>query len=578
MKKERKDKEERGITLIALVITIIVLLILAGVTILALTGDEGILTKTEQAKGKNDLESLKEEASLMFSKRTIDDYTQTKNSLKEDIEKQISGEKQIEEIEGINDAYYVTRNGQTITVYEDGTIAEGRSIWDGKKSKPTIDSQKNWHIYTPQELKFFEEFVNGDLTTDEKAGLTIDENTKVYLENHIDLGARQEGGVQTRGTSWEPIGKDSEHEFIGTFEGKNHIIRGIYIDTTEQYIGVFGRAKNIKDLVIKEGYVSGGAGTGGVVGVLIASGSVENCRNEGVVVKGKGERTGGIIGTANNSSTITNCINKGEVTGEGKWTGGVVGMIGTNSSIERCTNEGMITGKGGRVGGVLGHDNNTSQIINCTNEGVIKGEDERIGGVVGDLGQSSAVNNCINKGKVIGDGLRIGGITGISFGTIEKCYNTGEISQTGGEGILGGICGVIGNEANAIIRNCYNIGKIIEEGNSKTKIGGILGWLGSPITSVTISNNYNIGKIEIKGENVTNVGGIVGKNDLSTASIQNNYYLEGIYHTAENKIGESKTSTFMKTQEFVDLLNTGLTEKIWEINGQNDGYPVIIGM
>ena len=39
-----------GITLIALVITIIVLLILAGVTITALSGDNGILTRAADAK------------------------------------------------------------------------------------------------------------------------------------------------------------------------------------------------------------------------------------------------------------------------------------------------------------------------------------------------------------------------------------------------------------------------------------------------------------------------------------------------------------------------------------------------
>ena len=55
--KKQKLKESKGITLIALVITIIVLLILAGVTIATLTGDNGILkkagdakTQTEQAK------------------------------------------------------------------------------------------------------------------------------------------------------------------------------------------------------------------------------------------------------------------------------------------------------------------------------------------------------------------------------------------------------------------------------------------------------------------------------------------------------------------------------------------------
>ena len=47
-----ESKNNRGITLIALVITIIVLLILAEVTIATLTGDNGILTKATEAKQK----------------------------------------------------------------------------------------------------------------------------------------------------------------------------------------------------------------------------------------------------------------------------------------------------------------------------------------------------------------------------------------------------------------------------------------------------------------------------------------------------------------------------------------------
>ena len=43
-------RRERGITLIALVITIIVLLILAGVSISMLTGENGILTQAQTAK------------------------------------------------------------------------------------------------------------------------------------------------------------------------------------------------------------------------------------------------------------------------------------------------------------------------------------------------------------------------------------------------------------------------------------------------------------------------------------------------------------------------------------------------
>ena len=128
MKKNTKNKN--GITLIALVITIIVLLILSGVSLSLVVGDNGIIRKAVQAKKITDSESLKEEINLVMVSREMEDDSSI--SLKQTLEKQISGDKTIEEIFGINDTYYVTRNGQTITVYEDGEIVSGRvSIWDG---------------------------------------------------------------------------------------------------------------------------------------------------------------------------------------------------------------------------------------------------------------------------------------------------------------------------------------------------------------------------------------------------------------------------------------------------------------
>ena len=64
MKLNFKGRKEKGITLIALVITIIVLLILAGVTIATLTGDNGILGKANEAKTTNDEEKAKEQIKI----------------------------------------------------------------------------------------------------------------------------------------------------------------------------------------------------------------------------------------------------------------------------------------------------------------------------------------------------------------------------------------------------------------------------------------------------------------------------------------------------------------------------------
>ena len=58
--KESKIKTNKGITLIALVITIIVLLILAGVTIAMITGENGILTKANNSKNETAKATAKE--------------------------------------------------------------------------------------------------------------------------------------------------------------------------------------------------------------------------------------------------------------------------------------------------------------------------------------------------------------------------------------------------------------------------------------------------------------------------------------------------------------------------------------
>ena len=78
-------KTHKGITLIALVITIIVLLILAGVAIATLTGDNGIIAKAQQAKMQNDKAAAKEKVDLAiaasFDETGKIDLGQLKNNL-----------------------------------------------------------------------------------------------------------------------------------------------------------------------------------------------------------------------------------------------------------------------------------------------------------------------------------------------------------------------------------------------------------------------------------------------------------------------------------------------------------------
>ena len=69
---KKKFLNQRGITLIALVIIVIVLLILAGVTIATLTGENGILTRASEAKIKTAIGNIKENLSLEQNERVIE--------------------------------------------------------------------------------------------------------------------------------------------------------------------------------------------------------------------------------------------------------------------------------------------------------------------------------------------------------------------------------------------------------------------------------------------------------------------------------------------------------------------------
>lgn len=84
MKKQilTNQKENMGITLIALVITIIVLLILAGISIAMLTGENGVLTKATTAKEEQSHGQVKEAISLAYTEYQMALLTESKEENK----------------------------------------------------------------------------------------------------------------------------------------------------------------------------------------------------------------------------------------------------------------------------------------------------------------------------------------------------------------------------------------------------------------------------------------------------------------------------------------------------------------
>ena len=66
------QKKNNGITLIALAVTIIVMLILAGVTISILVGNSGISKRAEEAKKASEIAQIEESMNLAYAEKFMD--------------------------------------------------------------------------------------------------------------------------------------------------------------------------------------------------------------------------------------------------------------------------------------------------------------------------------------------------------------------------------------------------------------------------------------------------------------------------------------------------------------------------
>ena len=70
-------KNENAITLIALVVTIVVLLILAGVSISMLTGENGVIIQAQRAKIETEISEIEEQANIIYADLTVGKNTGT---------------------------------------------------------------------------------------------------------------------------------------------------------------------------------------------------------------------------------------------------------------------------------------------------------------------------------------------------------------------------------------------------------------------------------------------------------------------------------------------------------------------
>ena len=320
------------------------------------------------------------------------------------------------------------------------------------------DGDGVYQIGSADDLRAFAEKVNGGET---------DANTRAELTANIDLS---EICSEEEGDSWTPIGNSEEYAYTGTFNGQNFKISGLTINNSraddQGLFGYVGRSGIVQNLTVS-GSVKGDDHVGGVVGYN-DEGRVENCHNIGSV---SGERyVGGVVG--DNRGSVENCHNIGEVSGSGNSVGGVGGVVGNNDGgrVKNCYNTVTVTGTGtddylGGVGGVVGN-NDGGRVENCYNTGSVSGG-IAVGGVVGLNDINSSVTNCYNTGTDGVVGYSSGGVVGYNSGTVENCYNTGNMSANISVGISGGVVGW----NSGIVENCYNTGNV----SDGTISGGVVG-------------------------------------------------------------------------------------------------------
>ena len=186
-------KKQTGITLIALVITIIVLLILAGVSIATLTGNNGILTQANTAKESNNSATAKEKVQLEAAGSFDNTGAFNKESFKTNLKNNLKLEDS-DIIENADGTITVKIDGYEVKV--DGTTGKVGEPSKGNETPPPSASIQPGTVVSKTEKNNYSDGTN---TATIPAGFTVDET-----ENTISSGLVVRGPDRSEFV-WVPV-------------------------------------------------------------------------------------------------------------------------------------------------------------------------------------------------------------------------------------------------------------------------------------------------------------------------------------------------------------------------------------
>lgn len=412
--------KERGITLIALIVTIIVLIILAGITIATLTGEDGIINNANNAKEETEIANEKE----VVDRATINAMGNNKrgNIVKDELQDELDritkvGDTEVEDNGEEFEVVFVNTNRYYIVDIDGDIIEEGKIVVDKSPGDITKDENGNdieegqpYEIWCIEDLVAFSNMVSGSGIIIEN-GSPIEVNTSTSFKNAIvelktnlnfkskrsyvnsertdfgDINGDDNDGntlmnEMTTGTGFKPIGESEGKSFAGVFNGNDYEVQQIYINQTTNSVGLFGTINNgiIQSLGISGNIICNDT-AGGIAGRSGNSTLIQDCYNKANITSNK--NSGGIIGELyNGETTIINCYNDVQSVIKGNHAGGIIGAtrtVGASPCIYNSYNLGNINGS--MAGGIIGYVYDHAECINVYTTGDITGN--TVGGIVG---------------------------------------------------------------------------------------------------------------------------------------------------------------------------------------------------
>ena len=236
-----KMREKSGITLITLVVTIIILLILAGITIATITSDNGIIKNANKAKEQTEITEEKE----IIEKATVQAMGNNKYGNIEEDELQSELDKETgegktetseigEEIEVVfieSDRYYtVDIDGNVAQIITEENTAETPTYWE-----KTTKTDEEWYSYADisngdKEVKVNEPKLRGAMTAIKYVGEDAESQT----------GSKWANAITQDGSMWVWIPRYAYKITSGYHESGTETTGGTievaFIDTNNQFL------------------------------------------------------------------------------------------------------------------------------------------------------------------------------------------------------------------------------------------------------------------------------------------------------------------------------------------------------